>query len=198
MNKKYSYRLSDEMMKLLEQEFPIDKLATRYNESLKDQEGASKNDFDKEIFGTFGRKLADRLCEIESNYRDRSAEVLYRVAEETGHYFPSIQQRLLEVAYLAIMNENKIRFREISFKRLAYEVGNCLLHRHLVEVTGHEVSDREPCRHLCMELNRKICENTDVGDVVGLHMHSKSSAERDGCVFSIEMTLEEQLKMSGR
>ncbi len=198
MSKKYSYSLSDELVELLEQEFPIDQLVTRYKGALEDSEEASEGDIDKEFFGTFGCNLADRLCELESDYRDRNAEVLYMVAQKTGHSFPSIQQRLLEMAYLAIMNENNIRFQEISFKRLAYEVDFCVLNYQLAEEIGSEAAGRIPCRHLCIELNRRICKNTDIRNVVGVNMPSKISDEKGGCVFSTEMTLEERLRLSGR
>ena len=198
MSKKISYSLSNELVELLEQEFPIDQLITRYKGTLEDSEEALEGDIDKELFGTFGRNLADRLCELESDYRDRNAEVLYMVAQKTGHSFPSIQQRLLEMAYLSIMNENNIRFQEISFKRLAFEVGLCALYRQLAEEIGPEVAGRIPCRYLCMELNRGICENTDMGNLVGVNMSSKISDEKGGCVFSTEMTLEEELRLSGR
>ncbi|MBW2366950.1 MAG: hypothetical protein JRH15_03590 [Deltaproteobacteria bacterium] len=198
MNKKISYSLSDELMVILEQEFLIDQLVIRYKKTLEDSEEAQKGDIDKELFGTFGRKLADRLCELELGYRDRSAEILYKVAQKTGHNFPSIQQRLLEMAYLAIMNKNKLRFQEISFKRLAYEVNFCVLNKQLAEEISPEVAGRIPCRHLCMELNRKICENTDIGGVARVNMPSMISGEKGCCIFSTEMTLEEQLRLSGR
>lgn len=198
MSKTYSYSLSDELMTLLEQEFPIEKLITRYKEALENSGGTGEKEVDKELFGTFGRNLADRLCELEPGYRDRNAEIVYMVAQKTGHLFPSIQQRLLEMAYLGIMNENKIQFEEISFKRLAYEVDFCVLNRQLAEEVGPEVAGMIPCRHLCMELCKKICENTDVGNVVGVNMPSKISDEKGRCVFSAELTLEEQLRMSGR
>lgn len=198
MNKKYSYSLSEELMALLEQEFPVDQLVAEYKGILEDSAEVSERNIEKELFGTFGCNLADRLCELESIYRDRSAEVLYEVAKKTGHSFPSIQQRILEMAYLAIMNENKIRFQEISFKRLAYEIGFCVVNRQLAEQIGSEVAGRVPCRYLCMELNRRICENTDIGNMVGVNMTSKISDEKGSCVFSTEMVLEEQLRLSGR
>jgi len=198
MSKKHSYSLSPELVALLEKEFPIEPLVTRYKEALESSGGTGEEEVDKELFGTFGRNLADRLCEVESDYRDRNAEIVYMVAQKTGHPFPSIQQRLLEMAYLGIMNENKIQFQEISFKRLAYEVDFCVLNRQLTEGISPEVANRIPCRHLCMELGRRIYDNTEVGNVVEMHMPSTISDEKDHCVFSAELILEEQLKLSGR
>jgi hypothetical protein len=198
MSKKYSYRLSDELMALLEQEFPIEPAIIRYREALENSEGAVEEDVDRELFGAFGRNLADRLCEVESGYRDRNAEVLYMVAQKTGHPFPSIQQRLLEIAYLAIMNENEIQFQEISFRRLTHEVGFCVLNKQLAEEVGPEVASRVPCRHLCVELSRRICENTELGNVIEVYMPSRISDEKARCVISAELTLEEQLRLSGK
>jgi len=198
MSKEYSYSLSGELMTLLEQEFPIDRLVAAYKEALGHPAGSVEGEIDKKIFGSFGRNLADRLCQVESGYRDRNAEVLYMVARKTGHSFPSIQQRLLEMAYLGVMNENNMRFQEISFKRLAYEISFCMLNQQLAEKIGPEVADRIPCRHLCIELNERICKNTGVGDVVGVDMPSKISDEEGRCIFASELTLEEQLKLSGR
>ena len=197
MSKKCSYGLSPELVALLEKEFPIDPLVMRYKKALESPEDYAEGKVDKELFGTFGRNLADRICELESEYRDRNAEVLYMVAQKTGHPFPSIQQRLLEMAYLSIMNENNIRFQEISFKRLAFEVSFCELNQQLTEAIGPEVAHMIPCRHLCMELCKKIYGNTDVGNVVDVNMPSKMSDEKGSCVFSAELTLEEQLRMSG-
>ena len=198
MSKKHSYSLNPELVALLEKEFPIEPLVTRYKEALESSGGTGEEEVAKDLFGTFGRNLADRLCEVESDYRDRNAEIVYMVAKKTGHSFPSIQQRLLEMAYLAIMNENKIQFQEISFKRLAFEVGFCMLNRQLAEEISPEVANKIPCRHLCMELNRRICDNTEVGNVIEVHMPESISDEKDRCVFSAELILEEQLKLSGR
>jgi len=198
MNKKISYKLSDELMEILEQEFLIDQLVIQYKKALENSKDTKKGDIDKNIFGTFGWKLAERLCGLESGYRDRSAEILYKVAKQTGHNFPSIQQRLVEMAYLAVMNKNKLRFQEISFKRLAYEVNFCELNKKLTEEINPEVAGTIPCSYLCMELNQIICENTDIKDVAKVNMPSKISDEKGCCVFSTEIILEEQLRLSGR
>ena len=73
MSKKYSYSLSPELMALLEQEIPVSQLVARYKEALESSGGTGEEEIDKELFGTFGRNLADRLCELESDYRDRNA-----------------------------------------------------------------------------------------------------------------------------
>ena len=196
MSKKYSYSLNDELVGLLEKEFPTVKLVKSYQEVLGESKEAPQDDVNMKVFGTFGRKLADRLCEVEEKYRDRSADVIYMVAEKTGHAFPSIQQRLIEIAQLAVMNENKTVFQEISFKRLAYEVRSCVVNQAMEQLLGKEVADRVPCRYLCLELYRGICKNTGVGNVVEVHMPEQISGETGRCLFSAELTLEEKLRLS--
>jgi hypothetical protein len=196
MSKKYSYSLNQELMEMLESEFPLTKLVNSYKEALDRADEADQNEIDEMVFGTFGRMLADRICEVEGQYRDRGAEVIYMIAEKTGHTFPSIQQRLLEIALLAVMNENKIGFHEVSFKRLAYEVKRCVMNQALERALGKETSDKVPCRHLCLQFYERICENTGLGDMVNVHMPSKISDENGRCIFSAELTLEERLRLS--
>ena len=196
MSKKYSYSLNQELMEMLENEFSVETLLNSYKAALDRADEADQNEIDEMVFGTFGRRLADRICEVEGQYRDRGAEVVYMIAEKTGHPFPSVQQRLLEIALLAVMNENKTRYHEVSFKRLAYEVSRCVINQALEKALGKERSDGVPCRHLCLQFYERICENTGVADMVNVHMPSKISEENGQCIFSAELTLEEKLRLS--
>ena len=196
MSNKISYSLNHEFVGTLEREFPIEPLLKQYKEALDGSDDDPRGDVDRRIFGEFGRKLADRLFDLESKYRDRSADVIYMVAEKTGHPFPSIQQRLIEIAQLAVMNENKTGFKEISFKRLAYEVRSCMVNQAMERYLGKGIADQVLCQHLCLELYRRICENTGVGNVVGVHMPDKISGENGRCLFSAELILEEKLRLS--
>ena len=196
MSAKYSYRLNDEFVQLLETEFPISSLVEKYKTVAENPDNRSIEEIEKEVYGTFGRNLADRICEIEEKYRDRNAEIVYKIADQTGHPFPSIQQRLIEIAMLALMLENKTRFTEISYKRLAYTVNKCALHDALTESLGKEVADKVPCRHFCLEMYKGICENTGVKDVTEITMQGKISDEKGACVFSGELTLEEKIRLA--
>ena len=195
MSAKYSYRLSDEFVQLLATEFPISSLVENYKKAVESADDGKTEDIDLEIFGTFGRTLADRICEVEKNYRDRNAEIIYKIADQTGHPFPSIQQRLIEIAILALMLENKTQFTEISYKRLAYKVTKCILHDALTESLGKEIADNIPCKHFCLEMYKGICENTGVKDVTEVTMQGSISDEKGGCIFSGELTLEEKIRL---
>ena len=195
MSAKYSYRLSDEFVQLLANEFPISSLVENYKKAVENTDDGILEDIEKEVFGTFGRNLADRICEVEENYRDRNAEIIYKIADQTGHPFPSIQQRLIEIAILALMIENKTQFSEISYKRLAYKVSKCVLHDALTEALGKEVADKVPCKYFCIEMYKGICENTGVKDVTEVTMQGMISDEKGACVFSGELTLEEKIRL---
>lgn len=196
MSDKKSYQLSDELVDLLENEFQIKPLVDEYKDAVKGLGQGSREELDKKVFGAFGRGLADRICAIESNYRDASADLIYKIAEQTGHPFPSIQQRLIEISLLATMNANRTRFHEVSFKRLSYEVSKCVVYETLQQNIDKETADQVPCRYLCLSLNNGICENTAVAEMVTVNMPTKISDENGCCIFSTELKLEEQLKLS--
>ncbi len=196
MSAKLSYRLSDEFVQLLATEFPISSLVENYKKAVKNADAGVSGDIEKEVFGTFGRNLADRICEVEKTYRDRNAEIIYKIADQTGHPFPSIQQRLIEIAILALMLENNVQLTEVSFKRFAYAVNKCALHDALTESLGKEIADQLPCRHFCLEMYKGICENTGVKDVTEVTMQGSISDDKGSCIFSGELTLEEKIRLA--
>ena len=196
MSDKKSYQLSDELVDLLESEFQIKPLVDEYKDAVEGLGQGAREELDEKLFGDFGRGLADRICAVESEYRDASADLIYKIAEQTGHPFPSIQQRLIEISLLATMNANRTRFHEVSFKRLSYEVSKCVVYETLQQTIDKETADQVPCRHLCLGLNNGICVNTGVAEMITVNMPTKLSDENGCCIFSTELKLEEQLKLS--
>jgi len=183
VNKKVSYGLNKEFMGLLENEFQIGPLIESYQKAL---EGASETGRDtvaEEIFGTFGRNLGERILQMEGEYRDQTARVAYRIADQTGHPFPAYQQTPLEIGLLAVMNANKWAYEEISYKRLAYEVSICVLNQALIRALPRSMADAVPCRYLCLGFYEAICKNTGIWDRVTINMTSKISDEKSRCAF---------------
>jgi len=196
MSEKYSYSLSRELMELLDGEFPVPPLMEAYRKVLRESSHEQKEKIDEEIFGTFGLRLALRILELEGKYRDRSAELIYLVAEQTDHPFCSVQQRLLEIGMLAVMNENKWKYKEVSYKRLAYEVSKCVVYDAMREMLDKEIADQVPCRHLCLRFLRGICEGTGIGDSMTLEMPSKISDKAGFCLFGIGYRFQEKGNIS--
>jgi len=192
MSQKISYELNSEFVEILEKEFPLTAIIQEYQQAL--EKNSAGLDVDPEVVGTYGRKVAQFICQIEKNYRDRNAEVIYLIAEKTGHAFPSIQQRLIEIVLISVLYGNRMKFRETSFKRLAYEISRCVMHEALKEKVGSEIANRLPCRYFCLELLKGICEFTGLKDVTTIDMTDKITEGR-GCLFSAELTIEEQLRL---
>ena len=185
--KEYSYGLSNELMTILESDFQAEPLVEKFAEAVGNPEGTDLNAVGYEVFGTFGRNLADHLAELEGQYRDRSAELIYAVAQKTGHFFPSPQQRLLEIALLAVFPENTWAYDEISYQRLAYAVKRCSIHQLLIEKIGKIVADHVPCSALCVELFTGLCRSTDILEQVEVSMLHRISEEFGQCVFEAKL-----------
>jgi hypothetical protein len=183
MNKKISYGLSGELMNLLEEEFQIGPLIDQYKQRSEGVEEARRDGVASEVFGGFGRGLAKRIFEEEAKYRDRSAEVAYMIAEKTGQAFPAHQQRPLEIGLLAVMNDNKWTYDEVSSKRLAYIVTRCVMNQALERTMGKAVAEEVPCRHFCLEFYDEICRRSGVSHSVTIRMPSKISDQGGHCVF---------------
>lgn len=185
--KKYSYRLSGELMTILESEFPIGPLVEKFVETAQKLDPTKLLQVGDDIFGAFGRNLAKRLGKLEAGYRDRSAELIYEVAEQTGHFFPSPQQRLLEISLLAILPEAKWSYDEISYKRLAYMVKRCPVHESILGKMGKDAADQIPCRAFCLELYKGLCRSTGVEETLKIEMLRQISDDFGKCVFEAKL-----------
>lgn len=183
MSKKISYALNEEWMRSLGDAFQIVPLLGQYKQRAEGSEEAGRDAIALEVFGSFGRGLAKRIFEEEAKYRDRTAEVAYRIAEKTGHPFPAYQQRPLEIGLLAVMNENKWTYDEISSKRLAYIVTRCVMNQALERSMGKAAAEEVPCRHFCLGFYDEICRRSGVSDWVTIRMPSKISDKGGHCVF---------------
>jgi hypothetical protein len=183
MSKKMSYGLSDEWMKALQEAFPMGPLIDRFKEIPEGSGQERREAHALAVFGSFGRELAGRIFEGEAKYRDRTAEVAYMIAEKTGHPFPAYQQRPLEIGLLAVMNENKWTYDEISSKRLAYIVTRCVMNQALEKSMGRAAAEEVPCRHFCLGFYGEICRRSGVSDSVTIRMPSRISDKGGYCAF---------------
>jgi hypothetical protein len=170
-------------MRSLEEEFQIPALIDRYRQRIGGPEADKREEIGLEVFGDFGRRLAKRIFAEEAQYRDRTAEVSYMIAEKTRQPFPAYQQRPLEIGLLAVMNENKWAYDEISSKRLAYKVTRCALHQALEGAVGKELADEVPCRHLCLGFFDEICKQSGVAGSATVRMPSRISDGGRHCAF---------------
>jgi hypothetical protein len=183
MSKKISYALDAEWMRRLEEEFQIHPLIERYRQLVEGLEEAKRDAVALEVFGGFGRRLAKAIFAEEAQHRDRTAEVAYMIAEKTGQPFPAYQQRPLEIGLLAVMNESKWTYGEISAKRLAYAVTRCVVNQSLEKSMGKGVAGEVPCRHFCLGFYDEICNQSRAAASTTVRMPSRISDEGRHCAF---------------
>lgn len=157
MRVEYKYHLEEELLTRLNREFDIQSLVNDYVKLAQDKNEEGKEKAAEEIFGKHGRDLAERIMQIEEKYRDRGAELVYEVAQKTGLLFPSVPQRLLEIALLSVRPDDYWDYLEISHKRLAYQVKSCTLYQALKDALG-DLAAKLPCRHACLGTSRGFYE----------------------------------------
>ena len=114
--KALKYFIDDSLFETLEKEFAVKGIAEKYASAIKGKSEKEADEIGEKLFKEYAGNFANRIMELEGNYRDRSAELIYEVAEKTGHKFPSIPQRLIEIALLSVRVEDKWRWKEISYK----------------------------------------------------------------------------------
>ncbi|MBW2324083.1 MAG: hypothetical protein JRF41_11315 [Deltaproteobacteria bacterium] len=122
--KNYSYELNPDMLKLLREEFDVDKVTSKFTEAIKGKSAGEIEAEGKAIFEEYGRNWIRQSQKLGEEYPDRTYEVLLEAIDKTGGYlrFALAPQRFLEIAYLST--------QEIS---ILPEVANLL-----------------PCRHACL------------------------------------------------
>jgi hypothetical protein len=153
----YKYGLAEELVAILDREFNIKSLVADYAASIQGKPEEEKERIAQEVFGSYGRNLARRLLELEGGYRDRNAELIYQVAQTTGLIFPSVPQRLLEIAMLSSRPEDDWEYVETSHKRLAYRVKSCSINQAL----GDEATAL-PCKHACLEFFHSLFQGLGI------------------------------------
>ena len=178
--KALKYFIDDSLFETLEKEFAVKGIAEKYAGAIKGKSEKEADEIGEKLFKEYAGNFANRIMELEGNYRDRSAELIYEVAENTGHKFPSIPQRLIEIAILSVRVEDKWRWKEISYKALTYFVNVCTMNKALKEAVGEKIANRLPCRHYCIGLSDELYKK------LGLDVGVRMTAElpKDGrCQF---------------
>ncbi len=174
------YFIDESYFESIDKAFPVKGVVDKFAEAAKGKSPEEADNAGKKIFEEYARNLGKHILETEEPQRDRTAELIYEIAGKTGHYFPNVPQRLIEIALLSTRLEDKWKWDSISFKRLSYSVKKCAVYEALVEAVGKETADVLPCRHYCIALGEAIYEG--LGLDVGVKM--KAAITKDGhCQF---------------
>ena len=175
------FYLEPEMLDILEQEFSVEALVSRYASEMSGKDENERDEIAQRIFGTYGKNLAKRILEMEGKYRDRIGEIIYEVAEKTGHFFPSAPQRLLEISFFGPRSDDGWSYKEISHKKLIHLITHCSIYQALKNSMGEKEANLLPCRYV------DIATNTGIYEGLNLNVLFKMTGElpKDGfCRFS--------------
>ena len=156
------YFLEPEMLDILEKEFSVEALVSKYTSEMSGKKDNERDEIAQRVFGTYGKNLAKRILEIEGKYRDRVGEIIYEVAEKTGHLFPSAPQRLLEISFLGPRSDDEWNYKEISHKKIIHLVTHCSIYEALKDSMGEKEANLLPCRYADIATSSGIYEGLNL------------------------------------
>jgi hypothetical protein len=168
--KHYSFELHPEMLKLLGDEFDVDKVTTRFAEAVKGKSPAEVEAIGKEIFATYGRDWMKKTHKLGDEYPDRTYEVLLEAVDKTGGYlkFALVPQRFIEIAYLSTQEIAILPIVENNHDRLVYRMVNCKTFNKIKEKCGDEVANLLTCRQACLSACRTIHQDLEIDALINM------------------------------
>ncbi len=152
----YAYDIPKELIYTLLKEFPI--------ENLFSTDGETTEDFLAEQ----GKKFMNILIrEADSEvYRDRTADMIERVAQQTGIRFPHVLERYVELGILTLRPRDAWTVTEATTQALKVRSFNCSIDRMCAE---KGISN---CQTFCLAANKVAAEKAGTK----VHMtHSKDA-----------------------
>lgn len=182
---KYSYELNPEMLKLLAEEFDVDKATTQFAEKAKGKSGDEIDAEGKAFFGDYGKKWIRQTIKLGEEYPDRTYEVLKMAIDKTGGHlkFALLPQRFLEIAYLSTQEISVLPIIENNPKRLVYRMANCTTFEKLKEKCGEETANRLPCKHACLTACEVVHQDLDIDAKISM----EATIPEDGhCQFAAQ------------
>lgn len=168
--KHYSFELNPQMLKLLGDEFDVDKMTSRFAEAIKGRSESEIETIGKSFFETYGRDWMKKTHQLGDEYPDRTYEVLLEAVDKTNGYlkFALVPQRFIEIAYLSTMDIATLPIVENNHERLTYRMIHCKIFNHIKEKCGEKVADLLTCKHACLTACRTIHQELDVDALIGM------------------------------
>ncbi|MEW6184924.1 MAG: hypothetical protein AB1585_04190 [Thermodesulfobacteriota bacterium] len=166
--KHYSFELNREMLKLLGDEFDLDKTTSRFAEAVKGKSLSEIETVGKDFFETFGREWMTRTHKLGDEYPDRTYEVLREAVDKTNGYlkFALVPQRFIEIAYLSTQDLSVLPIIENNHNRLIYRLIQCKCLNLVREKCGEEIANLLTCRHGCLEACRTIHRELEIDALI--------------------------------
>ena len=154
----YAYDLPKELIYAVNKEFPI--------EGLFNPDGETSEDFLTKQGKAFMSLL---IREADSDaYRDRTADMIERVAQQTGIRFPHVFERYVELGILTLRPRDAWTVTEATTKALKVRSFNCSLGKMFAEKGINN------CQTFCTAANQAAAEKA------GVNLQMTYSKDADG------------------
>lgn len=179
----YSYELNPEMMKLLGQEFDVEKVIGKFSAAIKGKSIAEVEVVGRTFFENQGKDWIRRTYQLGEEFPDRTYEILKAAIDKTdGHLkFALLPQRFIEIAYLSTQDISILPIIENNPKRLIYRLAECKTYKQLKKICSQEVADLLPCRHSCLTACQVLHQELEIDAKVEM----QASIPEDGyCQFA--------------
>jgi len=183
---KYSFELNPEMLKLLGEEFDVEKVVAEFSEKIKGKSAKDIESEGKAFFENHGKEWIRKTHKLGEEYPDRTYEVLkMAIDKEDGNYFKFalLPQRFIEIAYLSTQDISILPIIENNPERLVYRMVDCLTYQKMKEKCGEDVAKSIPCRHSCLAACEVLHKDLNIDAMISMD----ASIPKDGhCQFSVK------------
>ena len=163
----YSFELNEDMLKLIRDEFDVDKLTTKFADTIASEQTGDIEKIGKEIFENYGKNWMSKTIQLGEEYPDRTYEVLKEAVDHTGEmFFPFVPQRFIEIAYLSTQDFLILPIVESTSQRFVYKLVKCSVFNMLKQKCGDDVAKLLPCRYACLAACETLYKDLNLDIIV--------------------------------
>jgi len=180
--KKMTFDLNEEMLKIIGKEFDVVQLAKTFAEAIKGKSGEMIDREGEEFFSRYGQQWMKRTMELGEAYSDTTYETLKKVIEKTGTLvFPLVPQRFVEIAYLATQAIFTLPIVQNNSEKFTYKLAMCSTFNAIKEHCGEDIANALHCRHACLGALETVFNGLNIAVDVGM---DATMPKDDYCQFS--------------
>ena len=180
----YSYELNPEMLKQLNDEFDVVKMAEAFAGKIKGKSADEVASEGQAFFESYGTNWMKKTYQLGESYPDRTYEVLKMAIDQAdGRYFKFalLPQRFIEIAYLSTQDIPVLPIIENNPERLIYRLVECKAFDSMKAKCGEEIANQLHCRHACLAACSTIHKDLDID----ANIEMEASIPKDGyCQFA--------------
>nr|MDO8133384.1 hypothetical protein [Candidatus Njordarchaeum guaymaensis] len=180
----YDYYFSDALLSRFAQNFRMDEIISKFISSVREKKTDQIENVAKQVLGEYSQKLTSFLVKSEKDSLDRTGEIMYQVAEKTGVIFPSIPQRLIELAFMSTRPQDRLLFPIATTKELVLRVAPCAAYSELKKNLGEEKVRGVPCKYGCIANSKTLFDGLRIA--VKSEIKAKMS-EKGYCEFEFQL-----------